>query len=1277
MPLSPEKTVFRLRECPGDKDAWGLRELLCGALGKHEGFSVDDINIQSLAMDYGVSHMKKTATLMFSKLPRLVNENQKEKQWSVPLGSGCPTLILDIDFEGFTPLNDPEPERHEYDCIIISGLASHPFGSWQPKGKNKGYMWVRDTLPRHIPNVRAIIYGYDTKLVDSYSFKSIPEVASTFIEHLVPTGEQSSQMKPLVFLAHSLGGIIVKQMLVTLSQRQTASDLAILNRARGGIFFGVPSHGMAQGPLLAMVANHPNVDLVKVLAKNSPYLYDLDKDFAKIGRSRRMTYHWAYETKESPTVEKLGDGSFSRTGPRQRLVTRESATRGLWGSSPNEIFSIDEDHSDMVKFRNGSSICEQVVLKRFRGICKSQEDSQEGLTRRMATVSKRKRPETTPETPSTGEWTLADLLDSLLVPEWDGRYKTIEDNTPDTFEWFMDDKKTTFYDWLRKNERGLFWIYSKSGSGKSTLMKYIDRNRLTGEGLAEGHLVSGVTEIKVRHCFYGQGTLLQKSLEGMLRSMLYQIVKEEPSLAQQLAPLVRGKPPLDVFRGWTMNEFQRCLHLVLNQNANDICILFLIDALDEYDGGPAFIAKFLKDLVREAGKRTCVKILFSSRKWDAFLKEFADTPQLCLDDHNDVDISCYCKERLSIMQPDARQFFERIIPDIVSQSQGVFIWAKLVFEKLLVADNPEEAWVRFQTECPELNDYYMKEVQRIKREDRWDAYVLFQFASMMANSDYSDVTNLHIIDIIRALAVSRCTTYQDCRARMKELDSKVFPNSFAELANRTSATTLGTLVKSEGYDGWLFERAASPAFIEEQIKRVPDCTGGLVQILRPDTPSLQSKAPIPQKEGLDAASAEEMDKTWIRRLQFRHQSIKDFVERPGFRELLLGDDRFLEHENVYTFLAKLYLTRGRTLSAHTFCHLSEETTAHSLASFVKTMDRKAFVRLASVQVEFRTQYNTFWFSAMVPTDLLTFGVIYDLPLCVEDTVRGDPGLIKNTPRPLLKGWPVLGRTDHHIQIIKFLLQEGYPLDGTKQEYQDMLWTIGAMQYTAKMRGSHHWVGQSTKLKAQAVLDAGQDPNVLLYGQRVLPGQRVRFTSVHWRPMHVADTEFAQILLAYDADINLDDGQGNTPLDWMLAHKDTPKGRKRRGLNHDLYLGAAGLKPALQAEIRSKIIFLIRNGEAPALVEGATLGAEALSPIDMGMAFDPDDETASMKARREASLNTKGLHDDIEEIERYLGRLAEEKAPTRASSSLEPTNTAGSTSEKTSRGFSRLFKRTSK
>ena len=35
---------------------------------------------------------------------------------------------------------------------LIQGLGAHPFGSWLPKGdENKGWMWIRDALPKAFP----------------------------------------------------------------------------------------------------------------------------------------------------------------------------------------------------------------------------------------------------------------------------------------------------------------------------------------------------------------------------------------------------------------------------------------------------------------------------------------------------------------------------------------------------------------------------------------------------------------------------------------------------------------------------------------------------------------------------------------------------------------------------------------------------------------------------------------------------------------------------------------------------------------------------------------------------------------------------------------------------------------------------------------------------------------------------------------------------------------------------------------------------------------------
>jgi len=64
--------------------------------------------------------------------------------------------------------------------IAVSGLASHALGSFEaPEGHE---VWLRDFLPPDIPNIRVLIYGYDTTLAKSRAKYSIVDLAKSLLE---------------------------------------------------------------------------------------------------------------------------------------------------------------------------------------------------------------------------------------------------------------------------------------------------------------------------------------------------------------------------------------------------------------------------------------------------------------------------------------------------------------------------------------------------------------------------------------------------------------------------------------------------------------------------------------------------------------------------------------------------------------------------------------------------------------------------------------------------------------------------------------------------------------------------------------------------------------------------------------------------------------------------------------------------------------------------------------------------------------------------------------
>ena len=161
-------------------------------------------------------------------------------------------------------------------------------------------MWLRDQLPKDLPFVRSIIYGYETKLVGSQSFQSINDLALGFIGDLRTI--RKSVNNAIVFFAHSLGGIVLKRAIINIANSGTGED-EILHRIRMTCFFGVPSHGMHIEHLLAMVKEQPNQGLVESLSTESRYLPEVDIQFSGLAVFRAIRFISVYETRRSLTTK--------------------------------------------------------------------------------------------------------------------------------------------------------------------------------------------------------------------------------------------------------------------------------------------------------------------------------------------------------------------------------------------------------------------------------------------------------------------------------------------------------------------------------------------------------------------------------------------------------------------------------------------------------------------------------------------------------------------------------------------------------------------------------------------------------------------------------------------------------------------------------------------------------------------------------------------------------------------------------------------------------------
>ncbi|KAF2193038.1 hypothetical protein K469DRAFT_551882 [Zopfia rhizophila CBS 207.26] len=325
----------------------------------------------------------RVATVSFQNIPAPLQKLETDRPWQLTLPSSSKNqstrqqcLALDQDFFGITTLYACPPQDYNVDVIAISGLGGHAFGSFKERGGE--HMWLRDSLPYDLTSedngrsmARVIIYGYDSTVAKSKNIQNLEDLATSFHTSLLAL-TSTPAVRPIILVAHSLGGLIVKQTLISLSKSRKEDDQKIVRAVYGIVFFGVPHDGMDISSLIPMVGDGPNRFLIESIGRvNSQILSIQQREFhTALGDEGDTEIFCFYETAESPTAKQDKGGNWSMNGPEAFLVTKSSATHcRSWEDGPEHICAVNRTHSDMVKFRQQDHEYEK-VLQRLKGLAR-------------------------------------------------------------------------------------------------------------------------------------------------------------------------------------------------------------------------------------------------------------------------------------------------------------------------------------------------------------------------------------------------------------------------------------------------------------------------------------------------------------------------------------------------------------------------------------------------------------------------------------------------------------------------------------------------------------------------------------------------------------------------------------------------------------------------------------------------------------------------------------------------------------------------------------------
>lgn len=420
------------------------------------------------------------------------------------------------------------------------------------------------------------------------------------------------------------------------------------------------------------------------------------------------------------------------------------------------------------------------------------------------------------------------LLESLYFPDIHARQEGIDEAHKNTFEWIFNKSGNEvrlwhpFIDWL-ENGHGTYWISGKAGSGKSTLMNLLCQDSRTDAAL---RIWSGTNEVFMPSFFFwSPGSQLQKSLAGLLRSLVYQIIERFPDLMSVLAPSIGPSPHgFHQLPTWTEQRLRATLQSSLSAGLQQYRMCIFIDGLDEFQGNHAT----LLDLIRNLRDVTRVKFCLSSRPYSAFRDELGSSPMLKLQDLTEPDIRRYVSDKLEGVPLKASQIaypsfkIEDAIETIVRKAEGVFLWVNLAvrdqLEGIRNGDDVEQLQERLQILPIEIEEVYghmlqgidkvyRKEVARYIRSalDIAGVWSLFTFA-LAQHKGIDDI-------ILLSPEISISDVYQHCKSIRERIDATC--KGFLEVHETMG---LEKWQRTETFSDSLKDRDLSPKQREELIE---------------------------------------------------------------------------------------------------------------------------------------------------------------------------------------------------------------------------------------------------------------------------------------------------------------------------------------------------------------------------------------------------------------------------------------------------------------------------
>ncbi|KAH7131210.1 hypothetical protein EDB81DRAFT_906235 [Dactylonectria macrodidyma] len=584
----------------------------------------------------------------------------------------------------FKKKSSAKDEENEGSIRALSSKAPSTIS----EGANPTLFWPADLLPAECPNARILCHGYDTKITKYMSgATNKSSVFSHSKDFLFALSRERVLNRPVIFLAHSLGGIVAKEMLARSSASTDVSLKNVVESTAAVIFLGTPHRGSPElsslgewaRSILSALRMDTTSAILDTLGLKTTDLERAQEAFSGIWQ----TYDFRVKTFQ----EGLGLMGVNLGVLGNKVVPDISS---LIGDEREHAETLQANHLEMCRFTSAHDPNYLKVVGELRSMYLSivslntQSVHRNGQIRRDIPGFK------TPIVPDVSQNLNNDdfnrlqaaCLEYLRFPAMNRRQQMIGIPTIQTCDWLF--RHETYRQWLSTDyfgmHGGLLLLKGKPGAGKSTLLK---------EAVSRSSKEVKRSEYRVASYFFdAKGDRLQRSAVGLLRSILYQLLPHYPEQLQNLSNIVDWHDK-EKNGGWDQLEdlelhqanLESFIRTMFSQKLGKRVLIF-IDAADECDNARALLYfwRNLTDLTAVTGQ---LNVCISLRHYPAITVN--NCSEITVEQHNRGDISRYVnhKFRLGPAKTESSETWNLLKTTILEKSAGVFLWVVLVMDRVL------------------------------------------------------------------------------------------------------------------------------------------------------------------------------------------------------------------------------------------------------------------------------------------------------------------------------------------------------------------------------------------------------------------------------------------------------------------------------------------------------------------------------------------------------------------------------------------------------------------